>query len=341
MSMISTRRMKLLLPAACMLAAVAHAQTAVQLRVMQLDTVTAYQVTNTLGSQSQDIFTNGNPLAGMVHQPLFNGMANGAPVTGGYAVLGTFGAGRELTGPAPDFLGSNFGVGRLTFAAADAASNNTNLSLAGTNVSSLSYRPVTPTGTAFGLVGRSSGFDSFSVFDYSALLPGEAILVALAGSGGTDYVDRLQVRYGTSYATGLPFINFETQSSTGGVLTRSVLGSTTPSSLYGNLPGVSYLGLSLHRDMPTTANPNPGVQASVTFLDAAVNSTGSLRQLATYTFATSGQTFQGSGDFQSVFTSVAWTTAVPEPTSVPLMVLGLVALAGTRLRAPRPANRAA
>lgn len=342
MTKLAQRLPATLLAAACMLATAAQAQTTFQLRVMALDTVMPYQTTNTIGSQGQDKFINGNPLSGMVYQPLLTGAPNGGPVTGGYAVFGAFSPGRELTGPDSDFLGTNLGIGRLSFAAADAALNNTNLTLAGSSVASLGYRPVPPSGSALGLVQRTSGFEYYSVFNYSAMLPGESIQVALGGSGGTDYVDRLQLRYGTAFATGLPFINFETQASTSGVLARSALGSTTPTAVYANLAGVAYMALGMYRDMPTSANPNPGVQATVTFFGAALDTNGNPVHLADYTFATSGQTFQGSGDFQSVFTSATWTTAVPEPTPAALLAMGLAGLALRRFNArpsPVPASR--
>lgn len=321
-----------------LLATTAQAQTTFQLRKLEIST--SVQGPQIVGSQSDDSFNNGNPLSGLVHQPLLNGNPNGAPVTGGYTQFGTFSPGRELSGPASDFLGG-FGIGSLAFARADAAINNTNLTPAEASVSTLTLRTAAPSGTSLGLVARNSGFSFFNAINYSAMLPGEVFQIAVNGSGGANYVDRLQIRYGTAFATGLPFINFETQSSNAGVLTRTVLGSTTPANLYGNLPGVAYIGLALNRAMPTAANLNPGVQASVILFAAALNGTGDdLQELANYTFPTSGLTFQGSGDSQSVFSAATWTTAVPEPGSAALLALGMAGLlirrAGLKARAARP-----
>jgi hypothetical protein len=306
----------------CLLATAAQAQTTFQLRYLGLDTNSA----SNGAYSSADRFNNGNPLSGLVLQPLFNGNPNGAPQVGTYAATGTFAPGRELTGAASDFLGTTLGIGSLAYARSDAAATTSNLTPAGYTSQTVALRPVAPSATALGLVGRAQGFDFLSVWNYTALQPGEALFQSLGGSGGTNYVDRLQIRYGLAVDTGLPFVNFETQSSSGGVLTRTVLGSTTPSAIYANLGAVDYIGLSLSRDMPTTANPSPGVKASVVFFDAALDGTGAVTELTRYTFATQGQTFQGSGDFQGVFNAAAWITPVPEPTPAALLALGLGAL---------------
>ncbi len=315
---------------ACLCAAGAQAQTTLQLRFLGLDTSNVFQVTNVQSSQGEDRFNNGNPLSGAQYQGYYNGGLNGAAQVGTYAATGTFAPGRELTGAASDFVGNASGVGSLAFAASDAAVNTSNLTPAGYASSVVALRPVNSAGNAIGLVGRSQGFDFTTVWNYSSLQPGEVLFHSLAGSGGTNYVDRLQIRSGKAVDTGLAFINFETQSSNAGVLTRTLLGSVTPSGIYANLAAVDYLGLNLSRDMPTTANPNPGVKASIVFFDAALNGTGNLTRLADYSFSTLGQTFQGAGDFQSVFAAATWLAPVPEPTPVVLLLFGLAVLALSR-----------
>jgi MYXO-CTERM domain-containing protein len=325
----------------CGASALAHAaHTDFQLRFLQLDTVAPYQVVNTVGSTGSDRFNDGNPLTGMVYQPLFNGGPNGATQAGGYGAT-TFTAGAETPGAAGDFLGSQFGVGSLAFRSGDATVNTNNLTPAGTVSTSLSLAPSAPPGTAFGLVGSTSGFGVNSVWNYAALQPGESVQITLAGSGGSNYVDRLQLRYGTNYATGQAFISFEQQTRSNfpaaPVFTRTTLATMTPQALYADLSAVDYIGLQLQRDMPTTANANPTVRATVTLYDAAVSATGGLQPLASSTFAVEGSTFQGSGAFQTVFVAGGWLDAaapVPEPTSAALTLLGLAALGAWARRRP-------
>ncbi len=320
---------------ACLLASAAQAQSIQHLRFLGLDTVGAFQVTGTIGAEGSDGFNNGNPLAGISYQQMVNGSPNGAAVEGGYTAFGTFTAGAELAGAAPDFLGTTYGVGSLAFRSGDAALNNSNLTQPGTVVSSLSLVTTPPAATALGLVANTQGFSLQTVWDYGSMLPGESILMALTGSGGSNYVDRLQIRYGANFNTGLPVVSFETQSNTGGMLSRTILGSISPSDIYGALNTVDYISLMLDRVMPTAANPNPAVTASVRFLDAATGTNGNPMALASYTFAAAGQTFQGSGNFQATFANASWVTAVPEPGTVAMWVVGLCGLLLMRIRAER------
>jgi hypothetical protein len=310
-----------------------------QLRYFELQTVRPWQTSDTLGADSVDPFNNGIPLSGIVHQALLNGAPYGSPVAGTYNsnAFSGFGAGTESNGHALDFLGTTYGVGSLAFRPGDAGANNTNLTPAGASTSSLVLQPTVPASTALGLVGRDSGFDLVSVWNYSSMQPGEVIGLTLTGSGGPDYVDRLQIRIGSAYGTGTPFIDFVQLSRVGSTLTRTVLGSTTPSAVYGNLSDVDYFQLELMRSMPTALDASPVVKAKVTLFDAAVDSKNDLVALGSFTFAASPQTFQGSGDFQGVFTSASWNVAnpVPEPTTFALMSLGLVGLGGVLRKARR------
>ena len=323
-------------------ALVQAAHTDFQLRYLALDTVTAYQAADTVGSTGYDKFNDGNPLTGMVYQPLYNGAPNGPVQSGGYTAS-TFTAGAEPAGASTDFLGQQFGVGGLAFRSGDATVSTSNLTPAGAVSSSLNLVPSVAAGTALGLVGSSSGFKLNSVWNYSALQPGESFQITLAGSGESNYVDRLQLRFGTDYSTGLAFISFEQQTRSNfpaaPVLTRTRLASTTPSAIYANLAAVDYVGLQLQRDMPTATNANPTVRATVTLYDAALDGSGDLMPLASTTFGMEGSTFQGSGAFQSVFAAGSWVDAaspVPEPNALSLTLLGVVGLGTWARRSRQP-----
>ena len=168
------------------------------------------------------------------------------------------------------------------------------------------------------------------MWNFQSLNAGESIILGLTGTpGGTTYTDRLQLRYGTSLGTGLPFLTFEQQTRNGSVFTRTTLGSVNPATLVGSLAAVDYIALRLHRDMTTDANPNPGVIASVSLLDAAVDGTGDLISLGSITFAAEGSTFLNAGSqFQRVFTGGSWLQAapVPEPGTWLLMALGMAGI---------------
>ena len=321
-----------------LLAGMAQATTTeMQLRFLGFDTVSVYQGTSTVGATGADRFNNGVPLNGITYQPLYNGSPNPNSLaqTGGYG-NSTFGPATELNGASGDFLGSQYGAGALTFRRSDATLGTTNLTPAGYANYNLSLSPSVVSGTSLGLIGNDSGFDLQTVWDYPTLRPGEAIVMGLSGTpSGTSYTDRLQLRYGVNVTTGLAFLNFEQQTRSGSVFSRITLGSTTPSALVSDLSAVDYIGLSLHRDMPTSANPNPTVSATVKLFDAAVDGSGNLLSLGNISFSMEGNTFQNAGSqFQGVFTSASWTelAAVPEPGTWALLLAGSAIVGGVARR---------
>jgi hypothetical protein len=326
--------------ALCVASAATSAATSFQLRFFEIDVATPWQTVNTVGYTGKDAFNNGNPLTGITYQPLFNQSPNGTTVAGGYSAS-TFTAGAELTGAASDFLGGK-GVGSLAFRAADGVKGNSNLTPAGYDSYSLSLAPTVPAGTADGLVSNNGSFDLYAVWNYATPLAGESFMLGLLGTpNSSNYVDRLQLRFGASVTTGQLAVTFEQQTrstaSGSAVLTRSILGSVAPSAVVGDLSKVDYVRMALHRGMPSVDTPNPTVSATVDFLDAVGDANGSPIVLGSYTFAVNGATFQNAGTtFQSPFVSSNWlasTAPIPEPESYALMVVGLVALgAGMRRR---------
>ena len=139
----------------------------------------------------------------------------------------------------------------------------------------------------------------------------------------------------SDYATGDVSFTFQQQSSVGGVVSRTTLGTVAPGAIYGDLSNVDYFGLRLYRDMPSQNDLNPSVHASVVFFDAAVDTNGDLLEIASYNFDLMGSSFL-AGNFAAPFVSSTWiepnVTAVPEPGTWALMGLGL---AGMGLRARR------
>lgn len=312
----------------------AHAVPSVyQVRYFELESWHQYY------SDGQDVFANGDPLTGISYST-----PNGNVAGSWTAYTAPFGPGAELTGPAGDFLGQQFGLGSLSFRSAYAGKTTTNLTPPGFDSYSLSLGPNAVPGTpGLGLVHKDAAFSVFAAWNFSVLQPGESFQLSISGTGGQNYADRLTLRYGTVQATGLPFISYYQESRTGfpdhPIVSRTTLGSTTPGDIYADLADVDYIGLEFDRDTPAPSDPNPGVRATVVFFDAALNDAGDEPKiLAEFSFDVAGKTFLTEGqDATGVFVAGNWLVPVPEPASFGLCLAGLLGLGcalGRRRKTP-------
>ncbi len=304
--------------------AAASARGSHELRYFGLDTFNASSRTS-----SDDLFANGTPTTGLVFQ------TPTGPVAGVYGPgVGVFSAGAERPAAGADWLGQQFGVGGLSFRYADAVDNTTNLTPAPFQARSLSLATTAVPGTALGLVDSQRGFNVLSLWSFSSLAAGESLMLGLGGTsnsvgtdGGGNYRDRLQIRY-TANLAGTSFLNFELQSRQDGVFTRNALASRSLASLPVDLSQVDYLLLQLEREAPTAGNPNPGVSASVSFMDAAYDAVNdSPVVLYGFTFSVLGATFVDNR-FSAVFNAANWLdpepSLVPEPSTAALWLAGLL-----------------
>jgi len=271
----------------------------------------------------EDAFANGDPYTGITYtRPGFS------DTPGGY-LPSTFTPGAERTGPASDFLGTQFGFGGLKFRDGDATDATSNLTPAGYASRSLALAPQPVALTGLGLVHRAGWFDVFSAWNFAVPNAGESILLGLTGTGGPDYIDRLRLRFASDVLTGQPRFSFDLESRSGSTLTRTVLGSVSLHDIRADLSEVAYLGLELSRDSPTVDAPNPGVHAWVGLFAAEYDPVDGAKLLDGYDFAAQGFTFQTAGDAgrtSAVFNAASWTTPVPEPGTWALMAIGLGAV---------------
>jgi hypothetical protein len=273
------------------------------------------------GFTGEDLFTNGDPYSGITYE------RPGFPSTPGGYYPSTFTPGAERTGPATDFLGTQFGLGGLKFRYGDATDATSNLTPPGYTARGLSTSPQPVPGTLLGVLSRDGRFDMDSAWNFTVPKAGESIVFGIGGTGGPDYIDRLQLRFGSDFLTGQPGFRFEQQSRSGSTLTRTVLGSVALEDVYSHWSEADYLDLELYRDAPTPGTPNPGVHAWVGLFDAVYDPvTKDAKLLASYTFDAQGLTFLTPGDagrFSGVFNTAVWLTPVPEPGTWALMVIGL------------------
>lgn len=297
-----------------------------ELRYLGFDTFTASSRTS-----SDDLFANGNPMVGQVYQ------TPGGPVAGLYGPgVGAFTAGAERVGVASDWLGQQFGVGGLSYRYGDSADSTNNLTPAPYASRALSLATTAVPSTTLGLVDSQRGFDVISLWNYTALAPGESLLLGLGGSnagpgsdGAINYRDRLQIRYTTNLA-GVSFLNFEMQTRQDGFFTRTALASRAVDSLPVDLSQVDYLLFELSRELPSAADPNPGVEATVAFMDAAYDAVNdSPVVLYGFSFSVLGTTFLDNR-YSVAFSSASWLSPdpslVPEPSSAALWLAGLLCI---------------
>lgn len=304
--------------------AAASARGSYELRYFGLDTFNASSRTS-----SDDLFANGSPASGLLFQ------TPTGPVAGVYgATVANFSAGAERAGVASDWLGQQFGVGGLSFRYGDAVNSTTNLTPAPYQSRSLSLTTAAVPGTALGLVDSQRGFNLMSLWSFSSLAAGESLQLSLGGTsnsvgtdGANNYRDRLQIRY-TANLAGTSFLNFELQTRQDGVFTRSTLASRSLASLPVDLSQVDYLLFQLEREAPTAGDPNPGVSATVAFMDAAYDAVND-RPVVLYgfTFGVLGTTFLDNR-FSVVTNAANWLdpepSLVPEPSTAALWLAGLL-----------------
>ena len=191
------------------MALAAHADpTSAELRVMGVDVQSPPPPAGSARYyEGRDFFNNGNPLNGMV----YTYPATGAQLTGGY-LPSTFPPDSELSGPAPDFLGTTFGAGGLSFRFQDATDSNTNLTPPGYDAKAINLRlkfldprpPDSVPGASFeGLLFKASSFETITAWNF--LIPDAGAAYGLRIDGGTaadgSFQDRLVTTRGVIFST--------------------------------------------------------------------------------------------------------------------------------------------
>jgi len=234
-------------------------------------------------------------------------------------------------------------VGGLSYRLGDAADSTNNLTPSPYAARTLSLATTAVPATALGLADRQQGFNLMSLWNFSVPSLGESLSFGLGGSnaglgsdGATNYRDRLQIRY-TTNLSGVTSFNFELQTRQDGFFTRTALASRSLSSVPVELSQVDYLLFQLSREAPTAGDPNPGVEATVAFMDAAYDAAND-RPVVLYgfSFPVLGTTFL-DGRFSVAYNAATWLS--PEPLPVPEPATAALWLAGLLMVVRRIARR--
>ncbi len=270
-----------------------------------------------------------------------DGFANGAPLQGNaydrpaayeniqYAqTIGQFSAGAELNGAAGDYFGTTYGVGALSFRAADAVPAPTNLDAPGVIGTALRMQLLDPPG-AGSLLNRAQSFETGSYWNFVApAVAGESYGMRLSDAplGGGAYNGMAMLRVG--YGSNGPVVTF-TQRAYDGLgtynnLLQYVLPVSAALSAGHGMDEVSKINLELHYNAPSGDGP-ASLNASFE-LESAVGV-----ELGTARFASTLPIFEGE-DFLRLQIGANWVTAVPEPGAGLMMGVGLLGLGLWRQR---------
>lgn len=314
-----------LLTGALLLAGAAQAQQAYDLRVLSVAVNFPCCNPDAAAIHVTDKFNNGAPLTGPAYDATTGLTGNMA-----YSVLGTgFSAGSELSSAATDVPGTLYDVGSLRFSVADATPTPSSLDAAGTQ--SLSNRLTLNNPGAGSLLNKAQSFEvstgwNFTTPDagttYGTRLSDNPFLVATPGTPFNDVIDLRVVRNGAGQAV----VNLRRLAYDGSVLSAPESYNQLASSALTaghTLAEVKFIELNLHYN--TGIGAQPYLLANYYLNDAGLNTigTGSFSQQLTL--------FNGE-DVTRVSASAGFTQAVPEPTSLLLMLGGMALLGGAGRR---------
>jgi hypothetical protein len=276
--------------------------------------------------KSNDFFNNGNPLSG----PAYTGLATSMSYS---TVNAGFTPGSELAGPDSDFFGTNVGVGRLRFSAADATPTPSNLDAAGTL--GLSNRLVLSNPGSGSLLNKATSFEIASYWNFTTPDAGTAyglrlgdnpFATATPGTPFNDLIDLRVVRGGG----GQPVVQLRKLAYDGSLL--SVAESYSLNVSQGLTSGhtlseVKLIALQLHYNagVGSTVGGLPYLLADVYLRDGVGTGIGQI------SFTQQVTLFNGE-TYTTASVNVGFTQAVPEPGTWALMLVGAIAVAGQARR---------
>lgn len=300
----------------------AQAQTAYDLRAMNLfgnipanaGSLNPYQNLN-------DRFNNGNPSVG----PEFT---NGVSGTAAYTAFGTPQAGAEMLGPAGDFFGLSFGVGRMRFQQSDAAPSPSNLDAPGVINVRESLTLNNPSSAS--LLTKAQSFEIGNFWNFVIPDLGSTYGLRLSDNPnpgltpGVSFNDLIDLNLVSSSTTGAPVVRLRRLSYDGTSLSQpeayflTVAGALIPGK---SLTDIAIIGFQLDYSAATG-----NLTAVFNLTDA--NGNDIAKHDASSKFSQSPSIFNGEA-FTFAIASAGWNAAlaVPEPASWALMLMGVAGLA--------------